>query len=110
MTRCAAVLFGGLLCFTLAAFADEGKSNAAKPLGHWTRALGDNSVAFVIKDDSLRATVNTDGNIIEVEADYAMSRDGVLFGRLAKVNKKGTEEGPSEGDLFSFQSPASMPN
>jgi hypothetical protein len=92
------VLLGGVLLA-----ADDDKGKAKKPLGTWKRTVGDNSVIFDFKDDSLRATVGLSGNTIEIEADYGVSKDGVVFGRVNKVTKKGTEGGPSEGDLFSFK-------
>ena len=32
-----------------------------------------------------------------------MTADGLLFGVVTKVEKKGTDEGPEKGDLFSFE-------
>ncbi len=42
------------------------------------------------------------GILLDVWADYALSRDGYLFGRIFKVNRKGIDEGPTAGELFSF--------
>jgi hypothetical protein len=92
------VLLGSVL---LAAEDEKGK--AKKPVGTWKRTVGDNSVTFEIQADTLKCTIGLSGNSIEVEADYSVSKDGVLFGRISKVTKKGTDGGPSEGDLFSFK-------
>ena len=32
-----------------------------------------------------------------------MTADGLVFGVITKVEKKGTDEGPEKGDLFSFE-------
>ena len=37
-----------------------------------------------------------------MHAAYGLTKDGVLFGYTTKVDKKGTDDGPEKGDLFSF--------
>jgi hypothetical protein len=51
----------------------------------------------------MRVTFARGGEEMVAVTDYGVSKDGVLFGRIAKVEKKGTNEGPTEGELFSFQ-------
>jgi hypothetical protein len=88
----------------IASFAvADGDKAASKPLGTWKRSAGDNSIIFEFKTDVLRCTIATNGNTIEAEADYGITKDGIIFGRISKVTKKGTEDGPTEGELFSFR-------
>src|SRR5438270_3352486 len=93
----------GLMFFVVSlANADTGKASTKKPLGKWKHTAGDNSVTFDFQADSLRVIVSINGNAIEADADYSISKDGFVFGRIHKVKKAG-DEGPSEGDLFSFK-------
>jgi hypothetical protein len=101
MMRCASlavavVLFAG-------ATVPGGETKAKKPIGTWSRMVGDFEVAFQIKEDTLKFTMSGMGLAMDVDADYAMSKDGVIFGRISKVDKKGLDAGPSVGDLFTFK-------
>jgi hypothetical protein len=91
--------------FLLAAplLADDTSKGAGKPAGKWKKSVGDNSVTFNFKGDSLEISVLLGGNTIELVNDYAIAKDGTIYGRTHKVTKKGTEDGPTEGDLFSFK-------
>jgi hypothetical protein len=91
------VLAGGL------ALADDAKKETKKPVGVWKRTAGDATITFDIKADGAKVTIANGGNTIEVDCDYGLTKDSVLFGRINKVTKKGTDDGPSEGDLFSFK-------
>ncbi|HLJ97072.1 MAG TPA: hypothetical protein VKU02_28165 [Gemmataceae bacterium] len=84
-----------------AAGADEKDAAKSKPLGIWKRSLGDHSITFAIRPDTLQVVVKSGGNTLQLEADYGVSKDGVLFARVSKVVKD--VEGPSEGDLFSLR-------
>ena len=102
MARFTAALAGMLVLVASATLAaDEKPASKQRPLGTWKRTAGDNSITFTFKADTFRGIIKAGGNTLEVEADYGMSKDGVLFGRLNKVKKEG--DGPSEGDLFSFK-------
>jgi hypothetical protein len=89
--------FGGAL------LAEAEPAAGKKPLGTWKRTVGDATLTFEFKTDNLHCILSAGGNTIEMDADYGMSKDGVLFGRISKVEKKGTNDGPSEGELFSFK-------
>jgi hypothetical protein len=89
-----------LACAVPAATADEVKK---PPVGTWTKKEGDRTVTFQIKADGMRVVLKGEGDQkIEVDADYGVTKDGVLFGRISKVAKPGGE-GPEEGELFSFR-------
>ena len=81
--------------------SDEKASAKSRPVGSWKRTAGDHSITFLIKTDTLRVILNAGGNTKEVDADYGVSKDGVLFGRISQARPEG--DGPSEGDLFSFR-------
>ena len=99
--RCALVAVVAVL-FTGASLLG-GETKAKKPVGTWARSVGDIEVKFQIKDDTLKCTLSGMGLMLDVDADYAMSKDGVIFGRINKVEKKGACVGPSVGDLFTFK-------
>jgi hypothetical protein len=101
MRKCAVATLA-VLTLALTALADN-KETGKKPIGSWKRTAGDNTVTFHFGPDTVRTVVDANGNTLEVEADYGMSKDGVVFGRIFKVTKKGIDEGPSEGELFSFK-------
>ncbi len=79
--------------------ADEAK----KPLGTWTKKEGDATITFTIKPDGMTVSLKGGGdNSLSVNADYGLSKDGVLFARVNKITRNGIDGGPDEGDLFSF--------
>ena len=72
---------------------------AKKPVGTFTKKEGDISITFAIKADGMIVTIKGEGDRkIETTADYGLSKDGVLFGRISKIKKEGVEGGPEEGD------------
>jgi hypothetical protein len=81
--------------------ADVKEAGKRKPVGTWKRTVGDHAITFQIKGDSLQVILKGGENVKEIDADYGVSKDGVLFGRISKVKQEG--DGPSEGDLFSFR-------
>jgi hypothetical protein len=103
MKRATALVLGLVVVLGGTAWADGEKAAAKKPLGSWKRKAGDFTVTFTVKDDAIRCVVVNGDNVIDVQSDYAVTKDGILFGRMSKVTKKGTNDGPSDGDLFSFQ-------
>jgi hypothetical protein len=103
MMRKCAVVAVAVVGLALTAFAAEDKAAPKKPMGAWKHTAGDNTVTFHFGENTVRTVVDANGNTIEVESDYGMSKDGVIFGRIAKVTKKGTDEGPAEGELFSLK-------
>jgi hypothetical protein len=100
MTRWVTALALALVVVAPLAAADAAK----KPLGTWTRTAGDATVSFHFKADGLTVVLKGEGDRkIEALADYGVSKDGVVFGRISKVTRTGIEGGPEEGDLFSFR-------
>jgi hypothetical protein len=102
MKRVAIVTLAALVC--LSAPLTGGETKTKKHVGTWTRSANDVEVKFEIKDDNtLKCTIAGMGLTLIVDADYGVSKDGVVFGRISKVEKKGADVGPNAGDLFSFK-------
>ena len=88
-----------LACAVPATAADEVK----KPVGTWTKKEGNITITFQIKDGGMHVALKGEGDQkFDVDADYGVTKDGVLFGRVNKVEKSGGA-GPEEGELFSFR-------
>jgi hypothetical protein len=90
---------GLFLAVSATSFAQGDKVKA--PIGTWTRTVGDNKLEFKFEAKSLIFTHKEGDNTIRVEADYAIARDGTVFGRIAKV--QGGDNAPKAGLLFSFR-------
>jgi hypothetical protein len=102
MARVTTVAVAMLLMLVSATLgADEKGASKKKLAGTWKRTAGENSITFTFKGDTLHTHVKTTDRTMEIDADYGVSRDSVLFARISKVRKEG--DGPSEGDLFSFR-------
>lgn len=102
MTRTAVVSVA--LLFGLAAWAVAAKGDNQKLIGTWQRNINDNQVIkFTFKADDLHATITSADAVIDVDADYGVTAGGVLYGVITHVDKKGTDGGPAEGQLFSFR-------
>jgi hypothetical protein len=98
----AAAVLAVLVCVPLAPAAD--KAAVKKPTGVWVKKVNDATVTFTIEDDAMTCELlGGDGNSITAHGAYGVTEDGVLFGIITKVDKKGTNDGPEKGDLFSFQ-------
>lgn len=76
---------------------------AAKPLGTWVKDLGDAKVTFQLKADALHCIIAGGGITLTIDADYGVAKDGVIFGRISRVDRQGTDVGPTVGELFSFK-------
>ena len=85
------------------AAAEAQKGDAARPLGTWTRTADQFTITIDVQADGMKIIQKADANSLTAHADYAVTKDGVLFGRMHKIERKGIDEGPTEGDLFSFK-------
>jgi uncharacterized cupin superfamily protein len=101
MLRCTVI--GLVLGLLSTAPLSAGDTKAKKPLGTWTKTAGDIEVTFRFEADTLQCTLSGMGIVIDIAADYGMSKDGYVFGRITKVEKKGACVGPKAGDLFVFR-------
>jgi hypothetical protein len=90
-----------LLC--AAPLAAQDKTGPAAPAGSWVREMDGVTVRFTFTGGHMKCAIEAGGVNIDVDADVAVSKDGVLFGRVTKVERKGLEVGPAAGDLFSFR-------
>jgi hypothetical protein len=101
MLRCAVFVLTAALF--AAAPLTAGDAKTKKPLGTWTRTASDVEVKFHFESDTLKCNLSGLGIIIDIDADYGMSKDGYVFGRISKIDKKGACVGPKVGDLFVFR-------
>jgi hypothetical protein len=83
--------------------AKKKEVDVKRPLGVWTRTDGDRKIVFEIHKTHLLCKLTDGDRSATAYADYGVTRDGVLFGRISKVEKKGGEQGPEPGMLFSFR-------
>lgn len=92
MTARVAILVACLsLCAASAAMSDEPKPiEITKPVGNWENRLD-------IKQDRLVWKIN----YLTVKADYAITKDSILYGVVTEVTGKSKEI--EEGDTFSFR-------
>jgi hypothetical protein len=96
MTRISALV----MVMALPLFAAE--KEAAKHVGTWSREVSGHKIAIEIKGDStLKIVVNTGDKKVDVAATYGVTKEGVVFAIMTKVEKDITE-GPEKGDLFAF--------
>jgi hypothetical protein len=98
MKRCA-IFVCAVVCVALQAGSAE--AQAKKPVGTWVKT-GDVTVTFTFEAETLTCKLEFGGDALNVKADYGMSKDGVIFGRINMVDKQGGG-GPSEGDVFTMR-------
>ena len=102
MTRKTICTIGVLLGSAAAVLAAKGDNQ--KLLGTWQRNIDDNHmVKFAFKAEDLHVTITSADAVVDVDADYGVTANGILYGIVTHVDKKGTEGGPVEGQLFSFR-------
>ena len=104
MFRCATVVLLTAVAFAPAADKPATAEKTNKPAGTWTRTVNEFTVTFKFEahNKMVIEVAKNDAESLTVDAAYGVTDDGVLFGYTTKVEKKGTEEGPEKGDLFSF--------
>src|SRR5947209_10665793 len=79
----------------LAAPVFSGGQAAKKPLGTWQRTKDDVTFRFTFTEDGVRFLSDGGGGKLELDGDYAVTKDGHLYGRVRKVLEG---SGPSAGD------------
>ncbi len=103
MIRCASVILLTLAAFAFAADQPAKTKAANMPIGTWTHAVNEFTVTFKFEAHKMAITVaKNEAESVTIDAAYSVTGDGVLFAYTTKVEKKGTDEGPEKGDLFSF--------
>jgi hypothetical protein len=103
MLRCATMAVLAVLASVPFAPAADKAEKAKKPVGAWTRTVNDFTITFTFEEDTLVVELNkSSGEAVTVQASYGATADGLIFGVINKVEKKGND-GPEKGDLFSFQ-------
>src|SRR6266511_1967466 len=80
----------------LAAAATAPAQDSLKPLGTWVRHVEGHKITFDVKPDAVRCTITEGGYAISVDADYIVSKDGVLLGI---IRTKGADKKAEENEL-----------
>ncbi len=98
MTRivCAAVT----AVLVLAAPLLSGEQTAKKPLGTWSRTKDDATHRFTFAENGVHFLGESNFGKLELDADYAVTKDGHLYGRIRKVIEGA---GPKAGELYGFK-------
>jgi hypothetical protein len=103
MFRFATAAVLAVLAFAPFAPAADKAEKPKKPAGAWTRVVNDVTVTINFEDDALHCEMaRADGVCIKINASYGVTPDGVAYGIVTRSEKKGTDEGPDKGILFSF--------
>jgi hypothetical protein len=79
------------------------EKSPARPIGTWVKDQGDAKITFKMSADTFQCIISGGGVTLTVEGDYGVSKDGVIFGRISRVDRQGTDVGPMVGELFSFK-------
>lgn len=74
-----------------------------KPLGTWERQVGEAQVRLSLKTQTLHFTLSSPDAVVDLDADYGVTKTSVLFAIVTRIEKKGTEIELPEGQLFSFR-------
>lgn len=100
-----AIVLAVLVSVTVSAQDKAGKKKPKLklPVGVWTREAGDARIQFTIRPRKLVAAISHNNEKLSAFADIGFTRDGHLFGRIARVKPAGTDHGPKVGELFSFR-------
>jgi hypothetical protein len=107
MARSIPAVLAVLLAMT--AFAPAQSERNLRFLGTWTRHADGCKVKLDVKPETLRCTITIEeGYAISVEADYVVSKDGVLLGilhgpRNGKAAKGDKDDDPLAHRLFYFR-------
>jgi hypothetical protein len=97
------LLCGAVLAAQDAPAGKKKETEAPRPVGKWTREAGDAKAEFHIHKSTLKCVITNGEKTITCDADYSVTKDGVLYGRVNKVEKKGIDNSPEVGALFSFR-------
>ncbi len=87
------------LAVYLASLNALGAQEMAKPLGKWERKLGKNHLTLTVEDNRLHISYAGDkpGTL---HADYAMTRDGLIYGVITSIECEEDEEADATKTLF----------
>ena len=94
---------------TVSSFVWSG-SVSERPVGVWTRTAGDVLVKFDFRDTDFLVSFTKGGDTIKVVADFSVTEDATVLGRVSASEKDVSDSGafdarltPTPGDLFSFR-------
>lgn len=87
------------LVVCLASVGALSAQETTKPLGRWERKIGKNNVTLIIDENRLHI-ISTGEKPGALHADYAMTRDGVIFGVVTSIECDEDEEMDASKTLF----------
>jgi hypothetical protein len=87
------------LAVCLASAGPSGAQEMSKPLGKWERKIGKNHVTLTIETHRLHISYAGE-NVVTLHADYATTRDGVIYGVVTSIEGEDEEEGEAAKTLF----------
>jgi hypothetical protein len=93
------------LAICLASAGSSSAQEMVKPLGKWERKIGKNHVALTIENHRLHISCVGE-NIVTLHADYATTRDGVIYGVITSI--EGEEDVEAEAAKTMFDAPFSF--
>jgi hypothetical protein len=70
-----------------------------KPMGKWERKIGKTHLTLIVEDNRLHIT-SAGEKPGTLHADYAMTRDGLIFGVITSIECDDDEEGDATKTLF----------
>jgi hypothetical protein len=87
------------LVVCLASLSAARAQEVTKPMGKWERKIGKNHLTLIVEDNRLHITYAGDkpGTL---HADYAMTRDGLIYGVITSVECDEDEELDATKTLF----------
>lgn len=89
-----------MVVMALPALAEE--KPTAKHVGTWVREAPGVKITFQMNADAtMKVLLDADGKRADVSCAYGVTKDGMLFGVMTKVDSE-IGDGPEKGDLFGF--------
>ncbi|MHB1425500.1 MAG: hypothetical protein ACYC3I_20220 [Gemmataceae bacterium] len=87
------------LAICLASVGGLRAQDMTKPIGRWERKVGKNHVALIVEDHRLHVSYSGE-NVVTLHADYATTRDGVIYGVVTSIEGDEDEEAEATKTLF----------
>jgi hypothetical protein len=83
----------------LATLSTASAQEMTKPMGKWERKIGKNHLTLIVEGNRLHITYAGD-KAGTMHADYAMTRDGLIYGVITSIESEEDEEGDGTKSLF----------
>src|SRR5262245_29972936 len=100
MPRVLPLAGAAMLLLAMTASAQDGPK---RPSGSFSREAGEAKITFTFEKDTFNLMIAAGEVKLKIDADYSMTKDNIVYGRINKVERAGLDVGPKAGDLFSFK-------